>query len=42
MPRSIPKTVKDWIDKPYVDLQFGKKFVLELKANGVDVYDSML
>ena len=41
-PRPIPRVVTTWIQKPRVDLDLGLKIVLELKAMGHNVYDSMI
>ena len=41
-PRPIPRVVSTWIQKPKVDLDLGLKIVLELKAMGHNVYDSMI
>ena len=37
LPRPIPRAVLWWINNPSPDDDFGRKVVLELKANGVDV-----
>ena len=41
LPRPIPKSVKWWINNPVQDDDLGRKICLELRANGVDVLDSM-
>ena len=40
-PRPIPRAVLWWINNPCQDDDLGRKVVLELKANGVDVLDYM-
>ena len=42
LPRAVPRTVLTWLQKPYVDFDLGRKIVAELKANGFNVYDSMM
>ena len=41
LPRPIPRAVLWWINNPSADDDIGRKVVLELKANGVDVLDYM-
>ena len=41
LPRPIPRAVLWWINNPCQDDDLGRKVVLELKANGVDVLDYM-
>ena len=40
-PRPIPRAVRWWINNPSQDDDLGRKIVLELRANGVDVLDYM-
>ena len=42
LPRPVPRTVLAWLEAPTVDMDLGRKIVLELDAMGVDVYESML
>ena len=42
LPRPVPGTVLAWLEAPTVDMDLGRKIVLELDAMGVDVYESML
>ena len=42
VPREVPRTVLIWLQKPYVDFYLGRRIVAELKANGFNVYDSMM
>ena len=39
--RPIPRAVLWWINNPCPDDDLGRKIVLELKANGVDVLEYM-
>ena len=40
--RPIPVTIRNWIKKPVVDMELGKKIVVELASKGVKCYDSMV
>ena len=42
MGRPIPVTIRDWIKKPVIDMELGKKIVVELASKGVKCYDSMV
>ena len=41
LPKTIPRTVKAWIENPVVDRDLGRKIVRELMIEGVEVFKSM-
>ena len=42
LPRMVKRTVRAWLEAPTVDMDLGRKIVLELAANGIEIYESML
>ena len=40
--RPIPVAIRNWIKKPVVDMELGKKIVVELASKGGKCYDSMV